>query len=160
MMTYPFRKKSIDIPNTTYIVTFLLLCFDSFEFFFRSVYLIPLLTVFCLIIFFNKKRHLNNEIVFMFCCFIFVFILQWLQNDSYKFTSVISRTFTLFSCYIIANVIKDKFLYALVNILLLISIVSIVIYLLALNDGIRHFFINIVAPKFVSLNVDTAKIDG
>ena len=143
-----------------YILFVTLLIVSSFEFFFRSqlgflVYCWAGIMWFC-----SNKGSVNIYERMYIICMILLFAFQTILLPHYKVTAFISNTVSLFGVYFIASIVHKRFVKIYVNVMYIISIISLTIYLLCLNDTLFQYLYYSIAPYFTSLNVDSAKIEG
>ncbi len=144
-----------------YIIFTLLLAFSCFEYFFREtylswgVYLVAFLTLF----FKKQKYNSQSAIPFIFIVSLW-YCIQVLFVDRYMITTLVGQTVSLIGPFLVAIILKERFVKVFVTVIYWISVISLSIYFLSLIPGVKSFLMDSLAPNFVSLNVEAAVYEG
>lgn len=147
--------------NIDYILFILLLAFSTFEFFFRNNILIFLLYAFSFIFFLIKKKKYNHQhILIIFIFFILLYIFQLLTIERFKITFFIANVINLFGVFFIGVLINNRFVKIFINTIYWIALISLLFYFTSYIPSIKSFFMNVICPHFVSLNVNDAIVEG
>lgn len=147
--------------NVDYVLFVLVLAFTTFEFFFREEMLFWFLAFIAGCVFIGTRRAVNVKSIYsIFLIFILLYVFQYLYQDRYKITSVLSRCITLFGSFFIAYYFRKRFVKIFVDVIYYISIISLLFYGLSFIPSIKSFLMYQIAPHFVSLNVEEAVQEG
>ena len=140
-----------------YIYFILLIAFSSFEYFFREEVTFFAISLGAFIYCLKRKYTTPISVYICFGVFSLCYIMQYLGIDSYKITSIISRSIYLWGSYFIARIIYKRFVSVYLEVIYWISLVSIIIYLACIIfPALKDFLMDQVAPYCVSLNVESA----
>ena len=105
---------------------------------------------------FRFRLYITKEIFFILFILSFWYFLQYVYVDSYQITSVLSRCFYLYGAFFIALILERRFIRVFVNVIVGISIISLVIYFLSYIPSVKSYLIGVIAPNFIPLNVENA----
>ena len=148
--------------RTKYIIFFLFIAFTSFEYFFRSQYPFWGLAIITFLISIKRKEpytYTTNLILFIFL-YALINTIQFIILPNYSTNQYIGIFLNIFSLITISRVFKKEFIKIFTTITYWICISSLSIYIISFHPTIYTFLTTQIAPRFVSLNVKEAIMEG
>lgn len=143
-----------------YVLISTMLVLSTFEYFFRAEALSPVFLICCLAIALYKGLRLEIlPSILIFSIFV-ILLIQAVIDEGSTFLRPIYLILALLGVYSLAWLTKASFIRAFTNIILFIAGTSMIIYFLSLIPSVNNYLFNIIAPKFPSLNVESAIFEG
>lgn len=149
--------------KSDYIIFILTLAFTTFEYFFREDRLFVILALISIFIAFIKGLYKRYDIALslFFVCFLTLWsFVQSAFVSSYSVITSISLCVTLCGAMSIAMIVQERFVRIFVTTMYYIAIIAVVLWGLCLIPSIKYFLLDVLTPKFTSLNVEAAVFEG
>lgn len=142
-----------------YFFIFSLLSITGFEYFYRiGAYLIVLTTPYVLFVFIIKKCFLSKKFITLFIISIFISILQITLSIS-SLTNLITPI-VLLNSYLIAEIVKDRFIEIYNKTMHPFVILSVAFFLLTYNDSFLYFIHNSISPLFTPIRYNSENVEN
>ena len=136
----------------SYILLSLLLAFTTFEYFFRYTILTFYLYLFALILYvLVRKYNITSKYIFGFWTLYCLIVFTQVIHGS-EISSILGRIIEFIGTLVIAGIINRNFVKCYINIIVIISMYSLLFYILFYIEPAHNYLINELCPLFPSLN--------
>lgn len=142
-----------------FIVFFVL---SVFEYFFRGNLMLPACALAILVGVFipSNLKPKNIEITLFIILNIFVCLIQCLIQPEVNFYYPFTQLFIFIAYLSVASMVRCKLLSCFIDAMTLITIVSLVFYLISFIPPVHDYLVGTIAPRCVSIGAETAAQEG